>query len=946
MEKNFYEILELPLEPPLKDVAKVQAAIDAKAKEWNKMITTLGNKGVIFKSYKDKIPLMKEQLGNAATLSSQADEAVSRALKSVGEAISLVAGRKGQITESQLGVICAKHAGLKRSTIEAKLAGMGIKLTKDGAPASSAAIPQKPDPPTGVKLPRPVQLKDLGVNLPVLGAASIYEVLDCTPTTSIQSLKGIIDKYKVRTKKMPKGSAASDAHNTIATIAPAVFADEASKKGFDFAWANELATSKVLPKIDLLVTGTPPSISRDSYLKLINELRELGMRKEDAEWYVYDECCNRRKAPFPAPAATEAAAKPMVQCPNCYALNEQGSKRCGKCRNWLVITCPSCGREVDATRQVCTCGFALCDVPLATRAIEQAKGARAKSDQATAEEYARIALQYWPKNKEATTLIEELAAKRVEADKEKFRELLTQLKAPSAGTVKRSPGGTLVIEWEGAIFQGKKLGAGSSIPLPGGGSASLTYKLVRKENGLPASLSDGKVVMSGNSERFEDTGLLPGVIYGYSVFIGLGEQMVAAGCTCGKGQLIPDPGKLSISSGDGKLTLSWKTVPSAVGCVIIRKKGGTPRDESDGARIKADAKTGAYTDNGLENEQVYGYLFALAFKDTNGEETLSSFTSITGVPLCPPPPLMPNQWQVKSTGKSIDISWKGSPAHEVRWFLSEELLSAPGSLIDSNSQEFSRAEALAHVDQAGGKAAYTSSFTGIRWITPAVIQGNMALICEAKQITSHPGVVDLQAQRSQGRIYLTCKWPSDCDEILIVYGTAAYPTSPDDKSQSGKQIYTKSQYERKKAVELTNMGDAPYYFTVYAKLKSGSGSYYSAGQNVLSVGAGAKQIISYELRCKKAMVFFGKATWSLHIATNGATLPALQLRGKRNSVPVNRNDGMLLLSIDAAQGKDHDIPLPESHEQSGVCCKLFLADAGESQLYTLNHPSISQLTIR
>jgi len=946
MEKNFYEILELPLDPPVKDVAKVQAAIDAKAKEWNKMITTLGNKGVIFKSYKDKLPQMKEQLGNVATLSAQADEAVNRALKSVSDAISLVSEGKGQITESQLSVICAKHPGFKRSTIESKAAGIGIRLVKDAAPSPSDKIPQKPAPPEGMKMPRPVQLKDLNVNLPVLGAKSIYEVLGCTPSTSIQTLKGIIDKYKMRTRKMPKGSAVSDAHNTIATIAPAVFADEAAKKGFDFAWANELATSEILPKIDLLVSGTPASISRDRYERLIRELRELGMREEFAEWFVYDECCNRRKAAFPAPAAAEATTKPMVQCPNCYALNEQGSRRCGKCRNWLKIICPSCGKDVDATRQVCTCGFALCDVPLATRAIEQAKAARAKSDLAAAEEHARVALHYWPKNQEATSILSELSTLRAEQEKARFREILAQLKAPTCGNVKRTPGGTLSVTWDGAQYQGKTLPLGGSISLPSGGAVSPVYKLVRKENAIPASLTDGKLIMSGSSHAYEDADAQPGIIYGYSVFVGLGEQMIPGGCACGKGQLIPTPQALSISAGDEKLTLSWKHVPSAQGCVIIRKKGAIPRDEKDGALIRAACNSGSYTDSGLDNEQVYGYRLALLFKDIDGKEVLSDFVSGRGTPLCPPPTLPPTSWQVKNTGKALEITWKGMPSHEVRWYVSSTVIAPPGSLLDTSAPQLSVGEEVRQVSQADGRAVYSTPFTGVKWITPAVIQGKHALICEARQVTSHPGVSHLQVQRSQGRIYLTCNWPTDCEEILVTYSTSTYPTSPEDKNAAGRQMCTKAQYDHKKAVEFPNVGDAPFYCTVFAKIRSSNGSYYSAGQNVLSIGAGQKQNISYSLHGKKAMVFFGKTTWHLCISTSGKSIPALQLRGKRGSQPVNKNDGMALLTTEPTMGSTLDIALPEHQIQPGYCCKLFLADVSEAQLYSISHLAPSQLTIK
>lgn len=942
---NYYEILEFPLDPLVTDPKKALELIDIKKKEWDKKITSSGSKGVVFKCYKDQIPDMKEKLGNPDTLKEQGRNALDKAKKSVQNAIQIMAKGGKSITESSVGIICETYPTLSKELILRWISEKGLKVCKDTAD-SNAVTPTKPAVPTNLKLPEERQLNDLYINLSSVNKNSVYEVIKCTPTSSAASLKKSIGEFKDRTRKMPKGTGKSDAYNRLSTLIPAFFADEPSRKGFDYAWANYkvVRDTDIEKEIKFAVTGKPPRISRENYLLLIKKLREAGMGPAEAEWFVYDQCCNKWKAPFPAPPSDEKPAPPQIQCPNCYALNDANAERCNRCKNWLVIKCPKCGKKSKISNLACSCGFALGDIPLATQAVDDARKAFASKNWTEAEVRLRLALTYWPGNEEATILMDSIGKIKKQAEEELLKGILKDLSSPNSGMVSSAAQISIDISWNKALLNGKEI-SGSSIALPSGGSVSIKYRLVRKKNGTPSSLSDGDTLTTTSATRYEDTTAEPGVIYGYTVFVIANETPVGNGCPCGKGQIIPHPDHIQVSSGDRSLTIAWKRIPSAKGIVLVRKKGGIPSGINDGERLTVPASSDKYTDTGLTNDSTYGYLFAYRFANANGQDVVSDTVTASGIPINPPPALLPKDWTFQVQKKEIYIKWQMSGHCQIKWYISDKMFASAGDIVLTNDAYFSAAQAITQVDQAKCSAQFAGQFAGQKHITPVVIQGTHALICQSKPVVLLPGVSNLQLQRSQGRIVLTWQWPDHCEEVVAAYGNKAFPNSPDDPSQSGKIVCKKGQYDLEKGLVINNAGDSVYYFAVFASLKTGEGNVYSSAQNVLSAGAASKQKISYKLKSKKNMIFFGKKTWHLEIESSGSSIPCLEIRKKRDVPPLNRNDGIRVMVTEAVQGNSLSIELPEDQVENGSCYKIFTAESSEAQLFAIDHGPVDQLTI-
>ncbi len=939
--QNYYELLELPLDPLVTDPAKVMVVIDAKKREWDKQKT--GPKALYFKMLTEKVVDMKETLKDSDTLRKQGMDAQEKAKASIRRALNLMDQGKKSIAESDFKKLCVNHPALRQETIKAWTTAAGFKIVAGGG-GGGGTRPTQPKQPAGLKLPSVQQLGDLDATLNVLDVASIYDVIGCTPTSSQAALNENIKKFKAKVRKMPKNSVKADAYNKLSPLASTFFADEAAKKGFDYGWANYLATKTIETDIKYAITGNPPSITKDKYLNLIKKLREKGMGEAEAAWFVYDECCNKAHAPYPLVDEDQARQPKLTQCPNCYALNEQGAQSCTKCGNMLVIKCPKCGKMADATHRACSCGFALGDIPLATMALANAKKASAKKDWEQAEEEARIALLYWPKNFEAEAILGQIEALRTREAEELVKKLLQSLGAPASGKVTTTAHGALNISWSRARQAGKEITT-PDLALPDGKRMPLQYRLVRKKGATPASVTDGEVLVTTPSTQFEDTTAKPGVVYGYTVFVLVANSAIGTGCNCGMGQIIPAPRQVSVSSGDGSLTLSWTPIDGARGYLLVRKKGGIPSNVRDGEQIPVPASSGTYTDTGLANDTQYGYLFAYKVLDTAGKEALSPTVSTSGTPVCPPPALQPADWSATVVNKEVNIKWQLKSSHQVRWYMSDKDLGSVGALLSLNDAFFSAAQAITNVDQAGKIASCSGQFSGQKYITPVVVQGRHGLVCKSRTVVSLPGVTNLQVQRSQGKIILTWNWPERCENVVVTYGNKSYPTAADDASAAGRLLCTKHQYDLEKALVMNNVGDNIYYFSVFAALKTASGTVYSAVQNALSAGASSRVKLSYELVSKKAMVFFGKKTWQLVITSSGNHIPELEIRSKRDTLPLNRNDGVSVLRTQATAQKTLAIDLPEEYVERGNCFKLFPANPGEAQLISMNHLPAQQLMI-
>lgn len=941
-ERNYYEILELPLEPLERQTAKALAQIDLKEKEWNKKINALGNKGIIFKSYRAQTADMRQAFSQPATLAAQGDEALKRACEAKKQHLAKAANGKREVQQAIFIAICRKAPALSEQRVSQLAREMGLNVSASGGGGSNLPVPKKPAPPPGLALPNTAQLSDLDCCLPVLKVKTLYEALGCTPASSLNAIQQKLQACMDRCRRMTdKTKPEASAWNTICTVAKPFFADEAHKKGFDYAWSDYLVRQKLTSDmVEYLVVDK--TVSYDHYRSLVKSAREMGMSEEEAEWFVYDECCNRRKAPMPAPPEGTKPEPKQEQCPHCYALNAPGSKRCSSCLNWLVVTCPMCKKEARAGQAVCSCGFALCNMPLATRSITEAQREIAIGMLTEAALHVADALLYWPDNQEALALRDLLKKKRQEEEKRLFQSVLNRLKAPAAGQVKATPSGHLAISWQPASYNGKAIPPGASFADASGTQHNVTYRLVRKEGGIPASENDGIFMDAGAANSYEDVTVLPGVVYGYSVFAGAESALMAMGCPCGKGLVAATPSHFAIAPGNNSLSLSWTPEKNVDEIILVRKRGGIPTALTDGVRLSPAADAGAYFDNGLDNDCSYGYLLAFAYSDGQGGRVVSPCARIQGFPAAPPPAMLSASWSVNLKGSEVTVTWSGHRMEDVRWLISKEVIAPGGTLISTADSRLAAATPFPRCDNGFGKAVCAHSFAGMRYVTPIVCRKNVAMVCEPKTIVSCADIANLRVQRDQQDLYLIFDWPDGCDEIVVAHDARQFPKTPDAANRTS---CTRQAFSYEKSIGFKGVGNATMYFSVFARYKGGGKEYYSAPSTICSVGAATRRSIRYKLIGKKKGILFGAKEWKVEVTTDGDTLPALQLRAKRGGMPINRSDGMQILVTQKMSTSSCVLSLKPEQVRPRHVYMLFLDNPADAVGYTIYHSSATETMI-
>ncbi len=292
---NYYDIAHLPLDPLVREPAVALRHLEAHLRIWNTQAS--GPKGVLYRHYREMAPEMRAAFSSACTLSRLGESAWQREQHCVLEHLRMLAGTRGIITHAELERLSELHPRLRRITMTGLVIKQGFRIRCDED--THPPLPSKPALPAGVRLPTTRQLEEIVLNLSVLGKKTLYELVCCHPETPLDSLNAAVIVFKEKSCYLPKGTARADACNTLSIIMSSVFADEASRRGFNHAMRIHLAQVNITPLINLLVAGGPPAISQTHYRCLIQQLTQLGLTREEAEWMVFDECCNKRKAAFP-----------------------------------------------------------------------------------------------------------------------------------------------------------------------------------------------------------------------------------------------------------------------------------------------------------------------------------------------------------------------------------------------------------------------------------------------------------------------------------------------------------------------------------------------------------------------------------------------------------------------------------------------------------------------
>ena len=931
---NYYLVLDLSLDPPVKDKARLEAAIQKKLTEWNQGVNN-PTKGLLFKSLAAKVPeIQKALLSDGATR----DAIIAEALKIVKGNIAILLeaiAKAGSVTEAQVKEVCKKAPQFSEKTIRKMIK---VPIVEKAGPVFK--VPKKPAEPP-IKPTDNMQMDKFEKNLTVLGKKNIYDFLGCSRTSTPASICDLADKELENARKAPKKTAEVSAKQELAGLITSYFKKKDAKEAYDIALKTYIG-QKQLVEI-FAIRCVSKSIDWKSYQGSIADCRAIGMSQEEAEYFVYDFYCNKRKCPPPSVPDNEKPQPAVHYCKACLSPNPEGAAACQSCGTPFKVKCPKCGQVVDLESPYCSkCSFPVGDMPLALKLLKDGRLMGAAGDIVRAEHAIDQALVYWPGNPDCLLAKADIEQRRKKAQAEAdLREQKAKEEAAKAhldnisisGSVSArvSAGRNVALNWPTAAIRNPSL---KTDP------AKITYFIVRKAGAVPSDPQDGERLAETQLLRFEDTSCEAGIIYGYSIFPAYGGVPRKGGITSPKVMTVADVSGLKATSDDGEVRLQWRNPPNLAGSKCVRKIGGEPHDVRDGEELNVKSGDQGLVDKGLENRQVYGYKIFAIFKGPDGKSVLSDGVGCIASPA--ERPKMLDSLHYEMIDKNAKLSWTPIHGCMVKLFVSQSPIASVGTFVSETDSLFARCENVRDIDQVRGEGNWKVPSTGIYYLTPASCKDGMALI--GKSIPVIPCVTNVTVVRRSGNVEVSWDWPRGCDEVKLVWRSDKSPESAFDESASRVTV-TQTTYRRDMAYIINHAGHASYYFSIFTLLRVEGKEVYSAPQSCVSVGESERRTLTYSFDKKKKYVLFGEKIVTLNIKVSGGGIPELVLVKKFRRQPLSRQDGTVCHRIHASNNSTASVQLPEGVAEAGAFLKLFFANADIEPTFRVNHPGFSEMRI-
>lgn len=987
--ENFYLLLELTFSPPENDTGKITAAINKKQAEWAKL-RNHPTKARQAQLYLEMLPDIKAVMTDDAKRGEEAKEAnkiwnqkEKEKFKELDEAIKILSP-KGQITEDEVNKLSLKFS-IPGDAIRKRIR---VPIVKAKAKKSTAK-----------RLEASVQ-KKISDSLNIIGKKTLYEFLELSPTSSVNTLISKSKEKDTELKKDSRKDACLTASMELVGHCLNVFGSEEYRKMYDASLAYQ-RLDELNKAID--IAGLDKTIDVEEFDTLMTKARELGLNLDEAEEHIADYCA-KKKWKLRCPTKPSVAA--MKQCGNCGVMNTGDSKNCFKCGFPLVVACPKCKHKNPSTNINCSkCGFPIGDMPNALPIIKDAQIAKTDGEFKKAATLFRQALLFWPEHPEILTTLQEIENREKETarlaqelndhvNQQKYfgaRQLLFKLKQldndhPLLSLESRVTNRIKAAEsWvKKARASGKEDevmenfnhalqecsdckeaadGMAKFPPEPPGkveavpsshsmslqwdkssSKGTISYRIVKKTGSPPINALDGENLGETPQTLFHDTEAEPGRLFYYGIYSIRGQVYSTSGVIAGPVILTADIKDLCITPGDSVINLNWKTPANVNRIEVTIKPGGPPTSRRDGQLLEG-GRTDGVTAAGLANGQIYGFLISSVFKNEKAGDIYSAGITCQCRPTAPPDPV--KDISATKKGNEMVVTWTSPQKGNVQLYYSRQPFSiSPGEIISTSRLS---TLGMSIPVQSPGRVRVPIKFQGSVYFLPVTVDGGLAVVGSPGMTTSIDDVSHLKGYINSGRLYLEWEWPAGAQQVVILYNNTGFSKSPDDNI-AVKKVFSRNQYLRNSAFIIHSIEAKDYYFTVFVAASRGEKEekpLYSTGREYLIANSGHMELY-YDIRLEKN--FIGKtraAELRLFTRDNSFKMPEAVLVKKRQNLPLRKTDGIPILDIQPMEifATPAVIKIPSKEIGKGAYVKLFFADDTQSQRFRIMSPAKAKLQI-
>ena len=979
---NFYLILEL--DPSVTDWSVIEAKIQDKRRLWstqkNQGAPSARRKAERYMKY---LPEMASILKNPESRKEEAKRAVQetkQAKKKQLEQLDQLIGMFHTSTVSLKDVrLLVQKTGKVFSEREVKerLKKYGITVEQGGTAKKQQTRPKlEPSVAKGIRDELDtLKLASLYDFLSLDHTGS--------PMNARSSPKSLYDRADSIYKDLSR-SGRTDADTTLkmnlAGRAKSVFKDATEKERYDNTLATEVLRELNNP---LEIAGRDNFIEEKELRSLLNLAKTKGVREELAleyieayagkrKWGVQQKqeakkerllCCG-----FCNTLAENPQAKRCVQC------GQELIQPCPKCGH------PTPTEQAVCTN----CGCHTGDAPLVNALMNDAKNfiSSGHFDQAVAH-IARV-LDYWPdwqpaveKKKQAIAYKQEhdqavsiigtlVAARKFEAASAKAAKYVRHFgqqgiavhktkidqalqsaeRAFATAEQMRRSGKTedAFDKYEEALsycadfFSAQAALAGSPPPPPGKITAQwigqtlrlswhppkargkISYKVVRKERGLPVHTQDGQPIADTANVTVDDADISPGMPYFYGVFSIRGG--VESPHCAGSGPHLKraEVRQVEHTAGDQQVTIKWQPPKGCQTVEVWRREGPAPLQHGQGTKMPCSEDS--LLDTGLKNGCTYGYLILAQFQNPNDSTRylFSDGVRLTATPVEPPAPIL--DLTADRRDRAVFLSWT-APTKKAVYIQIRRIQSAPdvtpGQVL--SVQQLSRF-GVPVPNTSSQTAQLTLATQGQVFFVPLSIVGETAVAGKPASVTTIDEVSDFTAQKNGKNIILTWSWPVGATEVVLAVHHQSFPQTPHADAAHTIRI-TKAEYDRDNFWELRSAAKEKHYFTLF--VHDPKADIYSSGINLLET-MGQESIVRYAVKVRKSFFFKKiKGAWIQLDSDTVEELEDIAVVLKSKFPPISKNDGTVLFvqkKVNFIEGKAK-ITLPEEYLLHKGFIKIF-----------------------
>ncbi len=976
-ETNYYLSLELPLDPPVRDKASLEAAIQKKLTEWNQGVNN-PTKGLLCKSLAAKVPEIKKALlSDDASRDAIIADALRIVKSSVAELLEAVA-KSGSMTEAQVKEICKKMPQLSEKTIRAMIK---VPIVQDAG--STFKVPKKPaDPP--IKPTDNMQMDKFAKNLTVIHKKDIYDFLGCSRISTPAAICALADEELEKARKAPCKTAEVSARQELAGLITSYFKKADAKEAYDLALKTYIGQKK-LTEI-FAIRCISKTIEWKSYKESIADCQAIGMSQEEAEFFVYDFYCNKRHCPPPVVPVGEKSESAIHYCRACFAPNPEDASACQSCGTPFKVKCPKCRQMVNVESPFCPkCGFPIGDIPLALKLIKDGKLAVADKDLDRAEKLLDQALVYWPENPECASLKADIAKrraaakaeaerkraeaeaeekrkraeaeaeekrKRAEAEAERKRlEHVAAVEAASAHYVAAIHAG----DWDGAekaAQERAKLGDGSTEKWRVEIAKEKQSRRQKLEDHCKKAIECLATVFQNNFEE-ADAALekAESALAALEREFRSSQEVVRTrtGIKSARQKLADKKRDMAISSlgkagalsvtgsRDGSpIVVSWKP---AAGGTTATKWRIRRRERGGAAKVVASVETHSFRDEttrlGIEYE--YGVAPSMELDMPSGGKTLfaNDDAEVWSEPVARRKPMSKDSFT--GTGQGMDgfggivtLQWKMPEGMSFdvphRFFLSRGDNKISSKDVTSFHGSFSDPDV-----SVGASLDYALSFE-----LCGMDMGTSRIHVDVEKMSPPPSIGRFSFRRSpQGTLLVGWEWPNGLD--LCLWGVSDREArKPEDIAKTARRHVSKAVFDEKGGVApVVPPGGAPCWLTVFGIRSFGDREFFSSGKSIPL----RETRLDYIVENHQGGFLSKRKPAVLVIRSSTGYFPDMEVRAGRSRTEVlSRRGGRIADNIgqESSSASEKRIVL-DGNVHPGEFVRLYLSHA-DAENCKLNHP--------